>query len=141
VGNHLLAFGGRDDKLFRAAIMESGSPTALMPLSPNQTAFDSLTQVSGCSNATDKIECLRRLPFDTLNQAINNTGLGTVWAPVLDGDFIQEKASVQLAEGKYVHVPMISGANSDEGTAFGPQGINTTEEFFDFLTSKLCKAS
>jgi carboxylesterase type B len=32
VGFHLTAFNGRDDKLFRAAIMESGNPIAYGPL-------------------------------------------------------------------------------------------------------------
>jgi carboxylesterase type B len=136
VGNHLIAFGGRDDKLFRAAIMESGSPNALLPLSPKQDAFNNLTHATGCANARDKLQCLRQLPFATLNEVINSTGLGTVWAPVIDGDYIQNKASVQLAQGNYVHVPIISGANSDEGTVFGPAGVNTTTDFFNFLTSK-----
>jgi carboxylesterase type B len=93
VGNHLIAYGGRDDKLFRGAIMQSGGPLALLPLSPNQAAFNNLTQATGCSGASDKLQCLRALPFNQLNDALNST-LGTVWAPVIDGDFIRDKASV-----------------------------------------------
>lgn len=135
VGNHLIAFGGRDDKLFRGAIMESGGPIALLPLSPNQGAFNNLTQATGCSSASDKLQCLRQLPFTQLNQVLNNTGLGTVWAPVLDGDFIKARASEQLAQGKFVKVPIISGTNSDEGTVFGPMGVETTTDFFNYLTT------
>jgi hypothetical protein len=35
---------------------------------------------------------------------------------------------------KFVKVPIITGTNTDEGTAFGPVGINTTEQFFAYLT-------
>jgi triacylglycerol lipase len=78
VGNHLIAYGGRDDKLFRGAIMQSGGPLALLPLSPNQIAFNNLTQATGCSGVSDKLQCLRALPFNQLNDVLNST-LGTVW--------------------------------------------------------------
>ena len=53
--------------------------------------------------------------------------------PVIDGDFIQKFTSLQLASGNFVHVPIIDGANTDEGTAFGPVGINTTAQFREYL--------
>jgi len=136
VGNHLIAYGGRNDKLFRAAIMQSGTPIALMPLSVKQDEFNSLIQAIGCADANDKLHCLRQIPFAELNQAINSTDLGSSWPPVLDGDFIRDKASVQLAQGKFVPVPIIAGANSDEGTGFSPMGVNTESDFFDLLISK-----
>jgi len=139
VGNHLIAFGGRNDRLFRAAIMQSGSPTSFTSLSPSQDAFNNLTDSTGCSGALDKLQCLREIPFATLNQFFNNTQPGTrqPWAPVIDGDFIPGKASILLAQGKYVPVPIISGANSDEGTTFSPRGVNSTEDFLRFLTGEI----
>jgi carboxylesterase type B len=140
VGAQLIAYGDRDDKLFRAAIVESGSPIQLLPISPNQAAFNLLTQQTGCFSATDKLKCLRVLPFAQLNQILNTTGslglLGQVWAPILDGDFIQQKPSVQIKAGNFVRVPIIAGANSDEGTAFGPTGVDNTTVFLNDLTSK-----
>jgi carboxylesterase type B len=140
VGAQLIAYGSRDDKLFRAAIIESGSPIQLLPLPPNQAAFNLLTQQTGCSSATDKLECLRVLPFAQLNQIQNTTGslglLGQAWAPILDRDFIQQTPSVQIKAGSFVQVPIIAGANSDEGTAFGPTGVDNTTVFFNDLTSK-----
>ncbi len=135
VGLQLVAFGGRDDKLFRGAIMESGTSIALLPLAPNQGAFNNLTQATGCSSASDKLQCLRQLTFAQLNTAINSTGLATVWSPTLDGDFIQDKTSLLLAKGKFVRVPIIAGTNSDEGTVFGPMGVDNTTVFFNDLTS------
>jgi carboxylesterase type B len=59
---------------------------------------------------------------------------GTLWNtggfnPVIDGDFTQDYGSRALQNGKFVKVPLIVGANSDEGASFAPQGINTTEQF------------
>ncbi|KAE9363227.1 alpha/beta-hydrolase [Stipitochalara longipes BDJ] len=139
VGAQLIAYGGRNDKLFRATIVESGGPIQLLPISPNQAAFDLLTQDAGCSSASDKLQCLRVLPFAQLNQILNTTGplglLGQVWAPILDDDFIQQKPSVQIKSGNFVRVPVIAGTNSDEGTAFGPTGVDNTTVFFNDLTT------
>jgi len=41
--------------------------------------------------------------------------LSGAWNPVVDGDFIQRFASIQLKEGAFVKVPIIDGANTDEG--------------------------
>lgn len=76
VGYHLIAYGGRDDKLFRSAIMESGAPVLFAPLSgPEyaQPAYDELVRIVNCSESLDTLQCLRELPFDSLNAAINST--------------------------------------------------------------------
>ena len=36
----------------------------------------------------------------------------------------------------YVHVPIICGTNTDEGTSFGPMGVNTSEQFLQILEGK-----
>ena len=38
---------------------------------------------------------------------------------------------MQLAEGAFVHVPIIDGANTDEATLFAPMGINTTQDWIN----------
>ncbi|KAH7472919.1 hypothetical protein FOMA001_g11807 [Fusarium oxysporum f. sp. matthiolae] len=40
VGAHLIAFGGRDDRLFRGAIMDSGNPVFYLPVFPAQYFFN-----------------------------------------------------------------------------------------------------
>ena len=52
----------------------------------------------------------------------------------MDGDFLQQYASRQLVNGQFVKVPIISGANTDEGTAFSSQGINNTDDFNALVT-------
>ncbi|KAF2086318.1 alpha/beta-hydrolase [Saccharata proteae CBS 121410] len=135
VGFQLTAYDGRDDSLFRGAIMESGSPVyyqALMNSTGFQSNYTALLSATGCANATESLGCLRALPYATLNDALNTTDLKE-WGPAIDGDFIAGKTSLQLAAGKFVHVPVISGANSDEGTAFTDDGINNSTQLLNAI--------
>ncbi|KAH9218244.1 Alpha/Beta hydrolase protein [Leptodontidium sp. 2 PMI_412] len=137
VGFHLTAFNGRDDKLFRAAIMESGNPVFYAELKkPDeyQSQYDALVAQSGCADASDSLACLRRVPFKTLNTVLNTTEF-TGWNPAFDGDFVARYGSEQLKDGAFVHVPIISGANSDEGTAFSPRGIDTEDNLISVVNS------
>jgi len=65
-----------------------------------------------------------------------NTSRLTGWGPIVDGDFIERFASIQLAEGAFLKVPIIDGTNSDEGISFGSSGFNTREQFVAGITSK-----
>ncbi|GME22033.1 Carboxylesterase [Neofusicoccum parvum] len=137
VGFQLTAYNGRDDSLFRGAIMESGSPIYYGSLNDStgfQSKYDSLLSQAGCSNATDGLDCLRDLSYEDLNAVINQTVFQS-WGPAIDYDFIQGKTSEQLIKGDFVQVPIIIGANSDEGQSFGPVGINKTEDFVNVLLS------
>jgi carboxylesterase type B len=117
--------------------MESGNPFFLGAMNRTyEPAYKNLTTLTKCHNATDTLNCLRALPFSELNTAVNTTALATIWAPQLDGDIIARYSSDQIADGDFVKVPIISGANSDEGTSFAPKGLNTTEEFLRVLTCK-----
>jgi cholinesterase len=64
VGYHLAAYGGRDDGLFRAAIMQSGSVVEeTSPRHfPKQVMYDALIASTGCSEAEDSLDCMRNLP-------------------------------------------------------------------------------
>jgi carboxylesterase type B len=141
IGRQLTAYGGRDDKLFRAVIMESGGPLERWPYATpypdtySQELYVNLTTSTGCANATSSLECLRTLPFAKLNAALNitdtwiaGTGLGP-WLSVIDGDFLQDHQSTQIADGRFVKVPVLYGTNTDEGTAIAPSGVNTDADF------------
>ena len=76
VGLHLVAYGGRDDKLFRAGIMESGNPVnynGFQNTSFYQPLFDSIVRSTGCSTSTDSLNCLRFVPYDQLNAVFNTS--------------------------------------------------------------------
>ncbi|CBY00057.1 hypothetical protein IAQ61_002739 [Plenodomus lingam] len=142
VGFHLTAYGGRDDKLFRGAIMQSGNPInygALREPLGLANMYNELVRRTNCGvNSTGSLECLRQLPAEQLNAAINITNLPlnvTGFNPVLDYDFIQKRTSIQLEAGEFVHVPIVSGANSDEGTAFSPSPVNSTDALYTYMTN------
>ncbi|KAM5342259.1 hypothetical protein ACJ41O_013225 [Fusarium nematophilum] len=140
LGMQLVAYDGNYDGLFRSAILESGSPVAKFTNAKGwQPYFDALVSKTGCANATERLDCLRELPWKTLNEIFSGaTSLG-VTAPtlsaVIDGDFMTAQATKLLNEGKFAHVPLLLGNNFDEGTAYAKQGISTDEQFESWLTT------
>lgn len=142
IGYQLIAYDGRNDGLFRSAVMQSGA-SAYWPKSfKNASAWDinynSITDAANCSSAKDTLECLRHVPIDTLSAIFNSTAAtSAMYAPSVDGDFLMDVGPKLIGEGKFVHVPILHGANCDEGTAFGKTGINTTEEFYEYLVGTM----
>uniref|UniRef100_A0A0C4DIB9 Carboxylesterase type B domain-containing protein n=1 Tax=Fusarium oxysporum (strain Fo5176) TaxID=660025 RepID=A0A0C4DIB9_FUSOF len=120
-----MAYNGRDDKLFRSAILQSGAPISLASQSDlSEDLYKLLLKNTSCSS----LECLRSLPFVDLNKALNSTALSG-WNPKIDGDFVARHSSQQLKDGAFVKVPIIVGATTDEGTSFSKLGINKTAQF------------
>ena len=76
-----------------------------------QPLYDSLVSQTNCSSAIDTLDCLRKVPYETLNAVFNTTELDN-FQPILDGDFIQRFGSIQLAEGDFVKVPIIDGVSA-----------------------------
>ncbi|KAJ8133121.1 hypothetical protein O1611_g501 [Lasiodiplodia mahajangana] len=132
VANHLVAFGGRDDKLFRAGIMESGwAPGRYPNVSDSEGTYRRITDATNCSSPTtgSSLDCLRNLPIDVLSPILNSTIQGA-WRAVNDGDFIQGHSGTDMwLNGDFVKVPVLVGHNRDEGTAFSVRGVDTTEDF------------
>jgi carboxylesterase type B len=102
-----------------------------------QATFDSLVKNTSCASTvgtSEAITCLRDAPFEEINTALNVTGIKP-WPPVLDYDFVADYPANQIANEKFVHVPVIIGCNTDEGTSFGPgRGpndgpVNTDSDF------------
>ncbi|KAK5164871.1 uncharacterized protein LTR77_009535 [Saxophila tyrrhenica] len=136
VGLQITAYDGRDDGLFRSAIMDSGNPIFYGDMKQNyEPIYQNFTRQAGCGNSTDGLQCLRDLPFDALNDVLNTTEFSGAWTPQIDGDIIARYSSDQVADGAFVKVPIIDGTNSDEGTSFAPEGLNTTKQFREALIS------
>jgi carboxylesterase type B len=68
IGLHLNSYGGRDDGLFHAAIMESGGPVGafLAPLAYYAAPVENLTRAVGCWSASSQLTCLRSLSSEKL---------------------------------------------------------------------------
>ncbi|KAM0281666.1 hypothetical protein ACHAQH_003397 [Verticillium albo-atrum] len=140
LGMQLIAKDGKHDGLFRSAILQSGSPSAVFKGAADwQPYFDALVTKTGCSSYADRLACLRALPWQTLNSIFSGSDALSVAAPtlsaVVDGDFITAQASVLLKQGKFAHVPLLTGNNFDEGTAYAKTGINTEDGWLSWLSS------
>ncbi|KAH7124905.1 carboxylesterase [Dactylonectria estremocensis] len=142
VAGHLLAYNGRDDGLFHAAIGQSGPPVGVGPWQPSieklSLATANITETV-CPNATNKLACLRAADFETLNNAINATLslplAGPIYGPIVDGDIVARPCYHQLRDGDFVKVPYLLGTNNDEGGYYGPIGVNDEEGVHNALTS------
>ncbi|KAE8379018.1 Alpha/Beta hydrolase protein [Aspergillus bertholletiae] len=137
VGYHLLAYGGRDDKLFRAAITQSGAPlssAALIPLDEQEQMYQAVLNATACAAATETIECLRRAPVEALKAAFQQQ----FFFPVIDGEFITDFPSSALKHGRFVKVPLLIGSNLNEGAGYIASGmfgaVNTPAELRAVIT-------
>lgn len=117
VGHQFLAFGGRDDGLFRAGIMQSGGVGAGAPFLPEEAqdiAYNRVLNETGCTSSKDTLDCLREVPVDRLRAAFQ----GMEYFPSIDGDLVGEHPAVDLDAGRFVRRPILTGTNTNEGTAF-----------------------
>ncbi|KAI1631563.1 lipase [Biscogniauxia mediterranea] len=130
IAYHLFSYNGRDDGLFRGAIMESGGPTGAQvePLSWYNTAVENLTRTVGCWDAADQLACLREVDEAALFAAHPSV----VWNPLLDGDFLTGYPSQLMAKDNYIKVPLLIGANTDEGFAISGTP-NTESDIFNSM--------
>lgn len=60
---------GDNEGLFRAAIMQSGSITPFGDISYGQPYYDAIVEETGCSGASDTLQCLREVDYATLKAA------------------------------------------------------------------------
>ncbi|KAE8400773.1 Alpha/Beta hydrolase protein [Aspergillus pseudonomiae] len=133
--SHMMAYGGRDDGLFRGAILESGGafPLTLPNTTSFQQTFDSLITNTSCSTLTgstaaEQLDCIRALPIDTFLSSV-----GDATGQSIDGSFTTTSVQFAFPAGEYVKVATIVGTNTDEGTTSAPTGIDSMDELMDPL--------
>ncbi|KAJ7443019.1 Alpha/Beta hydrolase protein, partial [Mycena latifolia] len=137
--------------LFRGAVMVSGSPVTSPSVADGQVVYDSLVVANNCTASPDTLDCLRRVPFDSLMATVNNKtldvfsygGLDLVWRPRVDGDVIVGDPLVSISRGLYAKIPIMTGDCDDEGTIFSlPEAnITTDAEFLDYAHSTFLPTS
>ncbi|KAL3601460.1 hypothetical protein FPOAC2_05721 [Fusarium poae] len=128
VGYQATAYGGRDDKLFRGIIAQSGADgTDMKNLTQPERRYNIIAEAAGCGDASDKLSCLREVSFEKLNAT--STKVPGNFYPVVDNDFIPDYPSKLLENGKFVKVPLMTGTNADEGSFFAGPGVDNDEQF------------
>lgn len=123
IGMHLQANGGRDEGLFSAVLLLSGTPgfAALPPAHPRLTAtYTNLTSAVGCpTSGADSLSCLRAVDATKLSTAMDiiegnfaqaPLAGGLAWEPTLDGFFQPNRGSVTIKAGRIIDVPIVAGA-------------------------------
>ncbi|TQV91629.1 carboxylesterase family protein [Cordyceps javanica] len=137
IGYQLLAYGGRDDGLFRAAIAESGGPFFIA--APNRNAsqraddFQLVLNTTGCGCAADALGCLRQASAASINQASNIVP----YYFTADGDFLPDTNMALLRQNRFLKVPLLIGSNRNEGTTFTKlrmtKPFHTDSDFAEFV--------
>ncbi|KAF8879078.1 carotenoid ester lipase precursor [Gymnopilus junonius] len=150
VGMHLVVNNGNPAGLFRGAFMESGSPQASPDITLQQKFFDMIVNNTGCTGASDPIQCLRSVPFNQLGAAINKvpgflteSSIQLAFQPSVDGQFLTRDPQVSIQKGLYARVPFVTGDCDDEGTVFAlaSTNITTDADFLNYVQTNFFKGN
>jgi para-nitrobenzyl esterase len=123
--------------LFHRAILESG--TVLGPIQHRRDTWYMLTsgeaigervQRAAGVEGPEALAHLRRLSTAEIQAAADpqkpfSLG-GNRYAPIVDGEVLREEPVAALEVGRFARVPVVVGANEDEGTVFAPLFGTTT---------------
>ena len=127
--------------LFHRAIMQSGYASYRWRTTTDAASQgDQFAAALGCTDADASLllACLRSKSSGQLLLALppplfeqfNETGR-TQWTPVVDGVEIPDQPRYSYEQGAFNHVPMLLGANRDEGWTFVqrsfPSGLSTEQ--------------
>ncbi|ORY88206.1 alpha/beta-hydrolase [Leucosporidium creatinivorum] len=135
VTQQMLAYGGRDDGLFRAAIINSGIFAAQnRSVASQEKAWQSFLNSTSCTDVSTSLSCLRALPYETYYSALVNSSYNP--APIPDGDFITQSAVNAIKEGKIVNKNVLISATRDEATSGigAPVGLQNETAFRSAVT-------
>ncbi|KAK7042640.1 carboxylic ester hydrolase [Favolaschia claudopus] len=141
VASHLLTNKANPDGLFRAAIMDSGSPLYVGDITHGQPSYDFIVKEVGCARARDTLGCLRTVPLAALMNATNQLpnmfsyqSLAEAFIVRVDGIFLTDNPQQLVKKGQVANVPFINGVNDDEGTLFSFTALNlsNTEQLVDY---------
>jgi len=133
---------GNPDGLFRAAFMQSGSPFPVGDILKGQKYYDALVSETRCSSASDTLQCLREVPYETLLDAVNQSPGGfsyqstvLAWQPRVDGIFLTDEPRKLVEQGSVADVPFVTGSCDGEGTllSFPTLNITTDAQFEEYL--------
>ncbi|QDG53850.1 carboxylesterase family protein [Persicimonas caeni] len=135
--------------LFDRAIMQSGyCPGWLRKLDERQVRQEAATeqgarlaQAVGCADSADVAQCLRSKPAEDLVQAFvlpeDSTERPEGFSPILDGHLIQQSPRQVVEQGGAHSIPLVIGVNSDEGSFYGFQDRNMTDEEYETRLAEL----
>jgi para-nitrobenzyl esterase len=119
VCGHLVSPGSRG--LFSQAMMQSGSCYSRTQQAA-ETAGTAIANAVGCTDAAAVLACLRATPTGRLIDAPSQGFALVRGTPTLPLD-----PAAAVASGQFARVPVVIGANRDEGRTFAQGFIGSTE--------------
>ncbi|KAL6910776.1 Alpha/Beta hydrolase protein [Trichoderma evansii] len=133
-----------DRKLFRGAIMSSGSliPAENIDSEKSNKVYTKFIKAIGCDRKKDTLQCLREIPYSDFEKAANSIpgalsaeALRLAYVPRPDNDLIRYSPEVLLNDNMFAAVPMILGTQEDEGTIFTQKqtSVNGTKKMREYL--------
>jgi carboxylesterase type B len=127
VGNILQRHG--EFPPFRAAIMQSGFASSISLPPPDRQAFSKLVEGQNCTHwiPARRLECLLSLSTQTIKNWLNGPD-GAVFSPTFDGVTAFCNPYPRILRRETANVPLLLGANEDEGSLFAPSNV-TLEKF------------
>ncbi|KAH7912797.1 alpha beta-hydrolase [Hygrophoropsis aurantiaca] len=120
---------GSEPLPFRAVIADSSTgPFKNAPYSyqydePGKP-YNRLLSATGCLPGPTSVECLQRVPYETLlnitNEMLANTVNGQLWEPTIGppGSFAPERPSQRILSQNFARLPYLGGTNLNEGATF-----------------------
>lgn len=83
--------------------------------------FDSYVNQTGCSGAHNELSCLRGKNSSLLQEYNSqypypgrNSSPVFYWTPTVDGELVPDYPYVLFEQGRFIHVPIIFGDDTDE---------------------------
>ncbi|PPR05171.1 hypothetical protein CVT26_012257 [Gymnopilus dilepis] len=125
---HLVANGGENSKLFRAAIAQSVYRTPLPSPAQQQPLFNVYANHAGCGlgPVAAQLACLRNASVSALAMAQDTAyydiligGGYNLFHPVIDGKVLTDFPTKSVLAGKLAKVPLIVGATTNETLSIG----------------------
>ncbi|KAF8584336.1 alpha/beta-hydrolase [Ramaria rubella] len=121
---------------FRGGIMESGAATSMSPI-PKFTSFDGMAKAMNCTQSpgAPRLACLRAVSTDAISTWVNGPQ-GLSFGAIVDNVTVFANPIQRIRQKKTARIPILSGANQDDGTVF-TVGETSLTGFLDALTGGL----
>ncbi|KGO42391.1 Carboxylesterase, type B [Penicillium expansum] len=136
VAHHLTAYGERNTDLFIGAVAESPFWPTQRTVAQMEFQYDRFVKDVNCHKAKDSLTCLRSVDIKTIQKFnIDKPFPGGsptpvprwYFLPVVDGHLIQDQLYNLFSEGNFIHVPLLVGDETNEGTDFAYNASSKSE--------------